>query len=408
MKINEYLKLIYESKLFGSRAWRAQVMHKVKNAKTTPLYPQVDEVSHYFITTEGERVDLDGDIAKPLLGWKTLLTLEVGDLPGVTEKINTQYGSWLVNIIGFILPYDGKIPYVSTPISPSTLHKTYLKAIVDGIITTRTELRKGVDALEMLIISDAEFGVKSSASNLMDDDPVGDALRASMLKEYGDSIEDPIIQAEFDARLIEHKKTLVEVSGAKDFYGKGGKLYSTVMMKTDGRYGSETDPAGNRTKFISKSLKESWINAARAGSQSRGALTALSGADVKELIRATSSLIVTNEDDCGAKVGHTLDISEHNFNLLEGVYLLNGKDTPAITDDVAKTYIGKSVTVRAPNGCLSGNLTYCRRCMGIYNSPNGIALGVAALDSILMLMRMKAAHGNANEVAKFDLTRHTS
>jgi hypothetical protein len=391
-------------------------MHEVEVGRTEPYYPLKDVGGYYFLDESGERVNLEADITRPVLMWKDKLTLQPGDLPGVDSVIETQYGQWLINVIGFTYPYNGKVPYIAKGISPNTLHQAYIDAINAGIILTRTDLRKGVDGLEMLVLSDSEFGVKSSSSIMMDDDPVGDKLREDMLKEYGERIEDPVVQAEFDARLIAHKKTIVQGSGAEDFYGKGGKIYGTVLMKTDGRYGAELDTAGKPTKFIAKSLKEGldmemttdWINAARTGSYSRGALTALSGVDVKEIIRALSSCIVNEDDDCGTKVGQIVHVDRYTYKTIIGVYLMGKTKEPALTDKDAEALIGQSVVVRAPSGCKSTNLTYCKACMGVYTKPNAIALGAAEMDSILMYVAMKAAHGFSKEVVTIDLLRHTS
>lgn len=417
ISLSQFLFFAFRARMFYLRSWRIQMSMNVTEPKTAPFYPYVKEGKYYFNDENGQALQIDVPYSdKPLLTWKDEFELLPDHLPGVSRTLTTRYGIWLVNVIGWIATYGDKVTYINEPMNPGTLKKKYTQIYNDGLVTDNKAYLDAISDLETLFSSDCEFGVKSSSRVMMMDDKEGDKLRKQMLKEYGDKINDPVVQAEFDARLIEHKKKIVEKSGAKDYYGKGGKLYGTILMKTDGRFGSEKDTAGNETPFIAKSLKEgldmdqmeNWVNPAINGSYSRGALTALSGADVKEVMRAMASLMVDNTTDCKTKVGQKVRVSQANSSLLEGVYEVGKEKDGLMSPERIKQLIGKVVEVRSPSGCQMPPDLYCQTCMGRSTKPNGVPNGCADLDSTLMYVSMKAAHSFSKEARKLDLIIHTS
>jgi len=415
--LSSFLGLAFDRRMFYLRSWRIQMSMVVENPIKKPYYPyRIDGVFH-FKDQDGEEHEIttpekDG----PLAMWKTQFTLNPEHLPGVDEKIKTQYGLWLVNSIGWLVAYGDKTKYINEPLDPGKLKAKYTEIYESGIVDDNQVFIDSLSDLETLFSSDCEFGVKSSSRTMMLEDKEGEKLREKLLAEYGDRIEDPVVQAEFDTKMIEHKKKLVATTSAKDYYGKGGKMYGTVLMKTAVRFGTERDTAGNETKFIAKPLKkgldmdnmESWVSAAIAGSHSRGALTALSGADVKELLRALAAQLVSNKKDCGTKTGQVVRVSKENAKLLEGTYEL-GKETDGLLKrDRILAHIGKTLTVRAPSECIMPPDLYCQTCMGRSTTANGIPGGCSELDSRMMNIQMKAAHGYSKESRKIDLDVHVS
>lgn len=415
--LNQYLKLAFDAGLIGKRSWRIQAMMKTTNPITKPYYAYMEDGVYKFVDGQGEVQELETrDPNLSLMTWKTKITLQPGDLPNITEVTETQYGIWLFNVIAWVRAWGKDAPFVNTPINPGLAKKTYIKIRQSGVGADDAVFIKAMSDAETLLSSDSEFGVKSSSRTMLMDDPEGQALADKLLKEYGDRIEDPVVQAEFDTKMIAHLQKRIAGTGAADYYGKGGKLYGTVLMKTDYRVGSDLDTAGGDTQFVPTPLKagwnldymESWVNGGIAGSYSRGNLTALSGVQVKRDNLAYNILEVADNKDCGTKTGLPVFVHAKNSRIFDGSFIVGKEKDGPVDAAKLKELEGQWVTFRSPSHCLDSKFAYCTTCMGGSTIKHGINNGVTELDSRLMYIRMKAGHGYSKESVKIDLMRHCS
>ena len=75
-----------------------------------------------------------------------------------------------------------------------------------------------------------------------------------------------------------------------------------------------------------------------------------------------------------------------------------------LTPDVIEKYMGKKIKVRSPMYCKLPHTDYCAICVGprLAESPTGASSAIAEYGSTMLLMFMKAVHGKALTLAKYD------
>ena len=130
----------------------------------------------------------------------------------------------------------------------------------------------------------------------------------------------------------------------------------------------------------------------------------LGGESVKWLLRASSNIMVAQED-CGTRLGNLVEVTNDNYKRLTGFWLVSGTTDTLVTDnEAAGKYLGKVVTVRSPMFCKLDKTDYCSRCVGkrLSDTPTGLSSAVSEYGSAFLGIFLAAAHGKQLTLAKMN------
>ena len=373
----------------------------------------IDPDSNELVPIEDAKADA------PLFRMHEVIQLNAGDIPNLTESIETTYGRLLFNYVALVNAFGNKIPYINKRVTASEIEKIILPIFKDTPekIEDRKENEIYVD--EYLIFANAMFylsgfsqiTVPGASEKSLTAAPGIAKLKAQLLEQYKDSLDDPESIAKIDSALVAYDREYLKGDSSEGFLNVNDASIVSVRKKLYSMHGAEVGLGdGTKVELIQNSLAEGWDmnsfpainNALRAGSFNRGAETMKGGEAFKWLQRASSNISVVTED-CGSTLGNNVLVTEDKLKWIMGFNLVAKEGSVLIeTIEDAKKYLGKKVVVRSPMYCKAEKNGYCHKCIGsnLSNSPTGLSLAITQYGSTMMYINMRAMHGSALSLAK--------
>jgi hypothetical protein len=354
--------------------------------------------------------------------------LPAGAIENLTTEAETSYGNILANCILLVYPFGNKIPFILGRMKPEALENIILPLLVDDPAdgqptNTATSINpKLIYVSEYLkftnamtyITGFANLWVTGGTAKTLLPPPGLAEFKASLFKKYGidpsDTNFDPATIAAIAAELKAFDQEWLKGDDALNFL-IGSKVDVTrakkfLMVGAEAGLGD-----GNNMELVPKSLAEGWdvdkmpamINNLRAGSFNRGAETMKGGESVKWLQRASSNINI-KPGDCGTKLGKKIKLTPDMMQKYLNFSVIVDGATVRLTEDVIKQYAGKDVLARSPMYCILPHTDYCAACVGprLEENPTGSSSAISDFGSTIMLMFMKANHGKALLLKKYD------
>lgn len=358
---------------------------------------------------------------KPLFAAATLADFKEGDIPLSGAPAQTTYGRMLFNWLVIYYAFGTKIPFQHR-IKPTDLvkvfapHTVHERAEVDdeSKIFRPSEIGRYVQALFELP-SLTPYLTPTGSEKILRTHPDMAKLRAKLIKEAGDRINDPVVITEIQNKLIALDKEWLATDEARLYY-LSGKDYSIKRKKMFVMHGIEGafSEKGEFT-FIPKSLDEGWDmnnlpainNAIREGSYDRGVDTALGGEKVTFLQRIYQNAKVI-PGDCGTKIVDRRVLRRSNYKIYIGFNMVTPNGLVRLTNDNAESYIGKIVSLRRPILCKSPYMDFCEQCatVELARSPRAVASEISAIGSEIMGAFMSSMHGVELAVSEYSIEEH--
>lgn len=404
----------------------------------------------YFVDPldKGNLIPLNGtSIDAPPFYPNEALLLPPNALPNVKQMVKTTYGTALVNAMVLVWPFGNKIDYISGRWDGGKVDKLIASHLVDypekdWLDQSAMEIKikspdyhnslpKGTPEKPVIYIHELLRYYKAMANlagytqvvtpaaspKSLTVDPSIIKRRDELLNQYRDQLKDPAIVAKIVAELASLDKASFKGDPASGFMIKS-KAFDISRMKAYILYGLEYGfNDGNEPAFIPTSLNEGMdlnsltdqINGLRAGSYSRGALTALGGAGVKEIYRILQNTSVADKP-CNSQMGVLFTIEKDLIAHLTDRYAIDPttRKTILLTPEILNKNLGKSIIVRSPGYCQSPDLSYCPYCLGLAYSRNKTGLHSVGADVLSVIMNdfMKAMHGKKLATTRYNyLTR---
>lgn len=424
---------------YKRRAWLISAFALINESqdewKKNPIPYRIVQTpaGHFFVDPENDRqltLIEDAKPGEPVYSVYEKLLIGLNDkIPNfVVSKVKTTqpatgttYGILLANYIVFCYAFGSKIPYINGKISPKIAEAIILPRLRDNPENPDDRKEEEIYMDEYLNFLEAMFHltglmqicVPAATPKTIMGAPGITELRNKLLEENKDQLNDPAVIAKISKQLVDYDKAYMKGDPGEGFLIEE-KQYNVVRSKLFGMHGAEGGMGEKTdTPLITNSLDEGWNmdnfplmnNSLRAGSYDRGAETQKGGESVKWLFRASSNCNVT-EDDCGTTLGKVMTITDDNYKQLVGFSIIT-KDNPLLinTEEEAKVYIGKIVTVRSPMYCKLDETDYCKTCVGVNlaNNPTGISLAISNFGSVLMYISMKSMHGKALTLQHLDI-----
>ncbi len=412
----EYLLYAYKKEIYLDNIWYLEMFsihtenkeYKYIVIKDNIKYLKVDE--HLLETTTLND--------KPILNITDTIKLKKFDIPCLKEDVYTSIGIFIANILIVAYPFNNKVDYINNIFTPKVLESKIPNLLKNGIITVE-EKDKFVNAVSFSLNFNKLFSysfTKVSATPAPGMGKYKKELKAKYDKEFGkDWIEDEIKALQFVNELKAYDNKYINKDPS---YGKilSGKIVNNSRPRMYMSFGVESgfDATGKDSTFVIESLSEGYpkdkrklraiMNSARKGSYDRGAETQQGGSLVKEMQRASNTLVI-KDGDCETKEGLPIYVTEKNLKVYKNVYVIE-KGVSFFKEDL-KEYIGSTVKIRSTQYCKYVD-SFCTICGGkdLEEYKNGISLLIIASGGVVLNISMSKLHKAAKQLVNFDITKY--
>jgi hypothetical protein len=401
--------------------------YRLVQSPTGVFYVNPDDISELLPLDMSDRVLPAGEIQPPFMKAEKV-ALKAGQVPNLSVDAVVSYGNILANYILLIWPFGAKIPFVQGRMMPDRLEEMILPLFVDEPVyvdANATVAPKKPNAIfvpeylkftnAMTYISGfASLWVSAGTEKSLLPPPGLKELKEKLFAQYKDSLKDPATLAVIAKELRDLDQQWLAGDDTLNFLIKS-KSFEVVRAKKFLMVGAEAGLGdGQEVELIPRSLHEGWdidslpamVNNLRAGSFNRGAETMRGGEAVKWLLRASSNVNI-KPVDCGSRLGVKVLLTKENRKRYLNFTIVSdepGLEKVRLTEEVIDNYIGKRIRVRSPMYCKLPFTDYCSVCVGprLEANPTGASSAIANYGSTMLLMCMKAVHGKALLLAKYD------
>lgn len=422
MKRREYLiKVFRDTKIYYKAEWVFSLFTVVRDSDITlieePYDYQIatnDGKYHYYLNSQWNPFEDSPSIDRPLcLVEEGIIVNEQKELTQSYHEfpLKTRLGTFFINHYCLVSALGNKIPYQNGQLSISGLEDIVAKKLKDRVANEPDD-PNAIYPDEAIKFSSACSSVSgfstianpSATKYTMVPAPGIQEYRKQLLEQYKDKLDDPAIVALIDKRLVEYDKNYQSQDPEGGFY-INNKAFDVSRKKLFVMHGLEQpEVSGGKVTLIENSLSEGWdinklpamIDSMRDGSYNRGAMTALGGEAVKFIFRIFATTRIT-EEDCGAKIGLPVTLTDNNIKKYEGnTIILSGKQIKLDSTNM-KQYVGQSVMVRSPGMCRTSHSNFCMTCLGekLRGSENSLAALASEVGSKMLSIFMAKMHGTA-------------
>ncbi|AXH70833.1 RNA polymerase beta prime subunit [Vibrio phage BONAISHI] len=419
MNKKDYFIKAMELELFTDRKWLLRALgNPVKPYKDSrPWHLNYDGEGFFFNTPEGEQEGITGwlDKSMPLYPRDESVVFEKGEIANISRSTRTSYVTAVVNVIIFVWPFEKPLPYIKERFNGKRLDGVILEALTNKEIALQEYVTNFHQAMGRLTAF-SQLSVIAATPKSIRPSKRAIAMRDKLLKEASpEELKDPAYLALIDETVTKIDKEDMADDEAAKFFLKG-KAYATVrkkMFTIQGGIAKLEDP--NQMDLLPTSLEEGLrpedmpaaINNLRSGSYGRAKDTALGGEAAKFANRVFQNLKI-GSPDCGTVVGLPVKIDENNWDKFIGRYLVK-TDTPLDAGKL-RSFIGKEIIIRDPNGCNEPERNLCAKCLGDRVAKSGVGLGAqyGAVGNVFMSVALAAFHGGSLSTKQAILTNYLS
>lgn len=333
-----------------------------------------------------------------------MFILSEGMIENYTEKTNilTTVGRFVLNYLILVKPFRNLISYINEPFNVSSIDHKVAELLLENVIG-RPEYDKYM-AYGFFIGQFSELCVPGMSRKSLTTDPKLKAYKEQLLKENKDKLDDPVVLAEIESKLIAMDKEYLKDDSSADFYAvTAKKSYNEARKKMFVTMGLAQAFEKNATTytFIPGSLDDGWdpkflpeiSNEVRRGSYDRGKSTAKGGEQTKFLLRILQNLRIV-ESDCNTKNGIKIYLTETNYKPFIKRYIWFNNKLEMLTNENVSKFLNKEIIIRSPMYCKSKE-GYCFKCCGHqFEESKSTAIGMMALDigSRFTSISMKSMH----------------
>ena len=382
--------------------------------------------SFKLVYVDGEYVKIEGVVPnEPIFSFDDSIILNKGDLPNITETVDTTYGRALANAILFVEAFHDKVDYVNDHIKTKDIENIVVPRLVDNIpLEQRDKNNKTklyVDEYLKLTDGFSFLGGLSlisvhSGSAVTISPPTGlKEFKDKLLKKYHGKLSDPVQLVAFENELREFDKEYLKQDPSFGIFMEGKQL-SVVRRKLFLDIGSDGGfDTSVKVNPVLNSLEDGWprdaqqftdlLNGTRVGLYGRGKGTIKGGVTAKTMFRISNNFQIL-EDDCGTERGIEYLLNERNIQSKVGRYVRLDKKWVFIDNiDMIKPYVGKKMMFRSPMYCRCEGDRICKYCAGskLSINPNALSTSLSEFSGVILSIEMDKMHGKVMSTAKLRL-----
>lgn len=407
MNASEYMAYAIVNKLLHKWEWVTSLLAVHVDGTKNDYIQILDGVG--YVKVDNDYIKLDGHApGKALLytGYKIDLSKDVMEC--LLSDVSTTVGIAIVNYILLEVPFKGKITYMND--NPT------LGSIMDKVKDTFEGLEDyGKFVISCTYLEEFSRIVTPSSTHKLVTPPPGlkkfkADTKAKYIKAYGvDWDKDPANIVAYDKELKAYYNEYIS-GDPSDGILASDKSKNNALAKKYLTF-SSTNAFGQQV-HIDESLLDGYpkdreklaaiFNTTRSASISRGMETQNGGSVAKNVLRATSSMRIT-DGDCKTKEGKSVIITKQRKSSYIGRYLIDGNGKLIkLTNDNIEDYVDKPVTMRSVMYCKLDKPAVCSICIGdsAASKPDGISLIVTNNSAALTLTALKAMHNSQISTAE--------
>lgn len=428
MKKIEYLFAALNAGTYRKKSWALSVFSVTTGPDKPYPYALIrTEKNTFYIDPDNLENLITIDDAKPqepLFSFMDRVDITPALVPNCKKAMNVPIGNLFFNYYVLIYALGERIEFMTGKLTPGQVQAKIRPLMADYPLEGERD-PKLIYPDDYRKFNKAIFGISgftqlcvpSATKRMLSTHPDARKLRTELLEKNKDRLWDPAVIAKIESELIALDKEWMKADpdGGDGFFVKENKSYGVVRKRMHLMHGAEMGfQDGTRATLVVNCLDEGWdvdkmpdmINSLREGSYNRGRDTALGGEAVKFLGRVFQNTSIT-EKDCGSMLGWEKELTEFNYKRFVGFYRVTQNGSEEITEDYAKSQVGKRITVRSPMLCRTPKTGFCQHCMGNPNAINPTALGLLAADlgSQLMYIFMGAMHGKELKTSVYDFRK---
>ena len=375
-----------------------------------------------YLDEEGvEQTISDLKPQQPLYRPTDRLTIDSSWLPYIQGTIETTVGRLLINAAALYPSLGGRLGYINKAMTPNSIESS-----IAALMRNEDEIKhpdKEISVQQYVECMDrvwfftklSSIVTVAATPKTVLPAPGTDQLREKLIKENEGKLSDPVVVAEIADAITAHDiEYLKDDPAAQHIIGKKGqtarkKLYQLYGETNDFTTSLGSDPITSTMQQgidTSENVLPKYMNDLRMASYSRGHSTQLSGYSYKILQRSLSGLEIAAEP-CSTQTGVTRLVTQPKK--LVNRYVKEGsKWTLVSNQEQAAAYLGKTITMRSPMYCKSGNNSICYTCLGenykgSKNAINNIAAGFSGELMTLFLKRMHTSGFSLTDIHMKDL-----
>lgn len=400
------------------REWMLRTFTVVLDDKvpTSPWYIYHDRDSKLVVTKDdnGNWLTIEGCgyLQIPFIYHELVPFVKKGDIVNALSDIkDSTWGEMLFNARSLVYAYRSKVPFMQHPINLQKfarfLGQHTRSDPTDGNFKDDTlyvkELRAFNDSLSDLAAY--EFFIPSIDRVTISVPKDNAKLKDELFEKYKDRLDDPVIQIKIQDELVENYKNGLKGTPSEGFLYSNKSINSAIkrMLLI---HGTEEGFAGTgKPVLLKNSLDEGMdvnhfsdeVNSLRNGAYSRGALTAMAGADVDLLARVYQNARIV-PGFCGTTATYAMVVTEEHDGrsiLLKGKRVeLNSQNIVEHIDDVREFY--------SPLYCKEDRLDVCSVCIGrqLSSYKDALSTNVTQIPSIMMGKMMGSAHAKEQKTTE--------
>lgn len=372
------------------------------------------------------------EVGKPLYHPKEKLFVKKGELPGILEDVETDYGRILWHCMIFVYSFIDKVPFQNKQLNMRAFEGELAAKLQDDVLiegdTGGLELYKNDPGSfyprELIRYYEAMAYARGMAMYFVPAaSPKSMTISKEVIKRREEIFNDPNIDLTNQAVAAKVEEELVNMD-KKSFEGDPAsgfliskKDFGIIRKKRFISFGSGAGlTPDSKTPYVKNSLRDgvdvsqfkAYNDEMRSGSYKRGVETMFGGELDKWLVRESSNIRV--EKDCGATVGVPTYVTDFNKLNMLGKYIVNGKEPLQLNAENIGTYMGKLVLKRSPAACRTGHPDYCVICLGdkLSMNPDAISIAFSQYGHAFMGESMSAMHGKSLSIARMDFLSEVS
>lgn len=413
LTIEQYIKIALERRLYRKLKW-FYTLFAIKETCDDEFLLIKDNKA--FVKVGNELLEIPYKPLQPIIRFADVIKIGKDNISNLDKDIETTVGRILVNKLLLADVFGSIIPFKDSEIKISSLEGEIATLLSNKKIPVDQYLEWVDNAMFVTDLSRITT-VSATEKNLLPPKGIKE-FKAKTMKEfvekYGEDwgrdrskvVEFENILKAYDTEYLQGDPSLGILVSGKVKDGARTKMFLT--------FGSELafDKKSGAGKIVVQSLLEGYpkdkenlvnmFNTSRSGSFDRGKETQKGGSAAKDILRATSSIKITNKD-CGTQVTKLKVITKDNHGHISNRYIMEGTTPKLVTDSTA--YIGKVVRLRSPQYCKEKNASICPICAGesLAKYPTGISIIMTDISAILLATSMAAMHFKALQTIDFDI-----
>lgn len=361
---------------------------------------------------------------KPMFHPKEKLRVKKGELPGIMEDMETDYGRILYHCIIFVYSFEDKVPFVNKALNMNAFEDDLASRLDDDVEEGKQEQRNRFYPRELIKYYEAMAYSRGLAMLCVPGaSPKSMTIDPEILKRRDEIFNDPkvdlsnqAVAAQVEKELVDMDKKSFENDSASGFL-ISKKDFAIIRKKRFISFGSGAGlTPDSKTPYVKNSLRDgvdttqfkAYNDEMRTGSYKRGVETMFGGELDKWLVRESSNIRVIA--DCGTTVGRPTYINEFNQLAMLGKYIVAGTKYVKLDETNIGTYMGKSVLRRSPAACRAPHPDYCAICLGdkLSMNPDAISIAFSQYGHAFMGESMSAMHGKSLSIARMDFLSEVS